>query len=180
LLLLGLGSGCLFWESLVGEPLSLWVINTTNRGPLTIRLDGEVVVKALPSTAVESRAAARRIALDEGAHRVEARTPDGAVVDSAEFRVREKSHGFLFAPAHGADACFVLVRTAYGDSRRAGGQPLSPEQSFWEMPFSIDRWFEASPAQMPVQSGSTGAHDDAVRMLPCQDGALVHPLEPLR
>jgi len=174
-------SSCgLFWESLVGEPIPLWVINSTGVDGVSVKLDGKVVASELKSYGEEAPGMAQRVSLKEGQHRVEALAANGSVIDAADLKVGPKTRGFLFAPKHGPDACFAIVRKAYGDSKRSGGQLLFPGTTLWEMPFSIDRWFEPSPDQLAVQSGSTGAHDDAVRMLPCDQGTLVYPLPPLQ
>ena len=108
-------AGCgLFWESLVGEPIPLWVINTTGSDGVSIKLDGKLVATDLKNVSEESPGVAQRIALKQGKHRVEALAASGTVLEATDLKVGPKTRGFLFAPKHGPDACFAIVRNSPG------------------------------------------------------------------
>ncbi|MEW5851781.1 MAG: hypothetical protein AB2A00_23530 [Myxococcota bacterium] len=151
------------------EHPDLWVVNTSD-DVVTVKLDGKVVVDKLPPMTSESAAGARRVTLSKGEHRLEGITSSGTT--DVKIVVRKNSKGFLFAPGHSQSQCFALVTTAYGQSVRAGIEPLDMQQALWEMPKSVDRWLEESPPTLLVQKGTPATHDDALRMLPCENGRI--------
>ncbi|MBI3185948.1 MAG: hypothetical protein HYZ28_27750 [Myxococcales bacterium] len=151
-----------------GSP-ELWVVNTTGIDRLSIWVDGEEEIDAVPSTQLEDKAKARTARLSTGSHKLEAKGADGRLVDAASVTVERGAKGFLFAPARHPEVCFALETAGYGTWSGGGGSELLDTSStFWTIDKHVDRWFEGSPDSLSVTKGTRGTFDRAVRMVSCE------------
>jgi len=148
----------------------LCVVNATGKDGMSIRIDGKTVARKLVSSRTETPKAVYRDRIKAGTHTIEALDASGNVVDSTNLCVSVGSHGYLYAPKHDPTILFAVETTAYGSwGGTAGVRSLPPDQSLWEMPEYVHRWFEKSPRSVAVQKGASGAYDRAVRMKALED-----------
>ena len=165
--ILGLGAavgGCYFYTHPV-----MYFVNTTGANGVSITIDGEVVASNLQNANSESKSLVASKHVSSGSHKIEAKDSTGKVLESFTEKIESGSNGYLFAPKHHKDACFVVQVDTYGRTFGTGPKDLLLDRSknFWVMPSSIDRWFEDTPSSVKLQKGQSSTTKRALRMLPC-------------
>ena len=146
-------------------------INTTGRDGVSVFVDGVAVATNLKNAASESWLASTSSGIASGSHKVEAKDSTGKVIESLTVDFKSGSNGYLYAPVHSKDACFVIQTDVYG--RVIGNGPkdvlLDRGKNFWEMTVSIDRWFQDTPDSVKLGKGQSSTTKRAVRQLRCSD-----------
>jgi hypothetical protein len=150
---------------------TMHMINTTGRDGVSVFVDGVAVATNLKNAASESWLASTSSGISSGSHKVEAKDSTGKVLESFTVEFKSGSNGYLYAPVHSKDACFVIQTDVYG--RVIGNGPkdvlLDRGKNFWEMTTSIDRWFQDTPDQVKLGKGQSSTTKRAVRQLRCSD-----------
>jgi len=150
---------------------TMYLINTTGRDGVSVFIDGVAVATNLKNTVSESSYTAEHSGISSGSHKVEAKDSTGKVLESLTVDFKSGSSGYLYAPMHSKDACFVIQTDVYG--RVIGNGPkdvtLDRNRNFWEMTSSIDRWFQDTPDQVKLGKGQSSTTKRAVRLVPCRD-----------
>jgi hypothetical protein len=148
---------------------SMHMINTTGRDGVSVFVDGVAVATDLKNAPSESWLASSSSGISSGSHKVEAKDSTGKVLESFTVNFESGADGYLYAPMHSKDVCFVIQTDVYG--RVIGNGPkdvlLDRGKNFWPMPSSIDRWFQDTPDQVKLGKGQSSATKRAVRQLPC-------------
>lgn len=157
---------------LVLSPFLYWLyhpeVRVLNLGdePLVVWIDGSKVARLEPSS-LESREAGVTLRVKLGQRLLEARSPQGVLLDATPARVQPGAL-HLYAPASDG-YCFWLETTHYG--RTLGHEPklsaLAPDQHFWRVPKAIDSWFGANPPADSADRQSTGGVLTALRQSRC-------------
>jgi hypothetical protein len=148
---------------------TIHIVNTTGRDGVSVFIDGVAVATNLKNAATESWLASDSESVKSGSHKIEAKDSTGKVIESLTVSFEGGSNGYLYAPMHSKDVCFVIQTDVYG--RVIGNGPkdvlLDRGKNFWPMPSSIDRWFQDTPDQVKLGKGQSSATKRAVRQLPC-------------
>ena len=148
---------------------TLHMVNTTGRDGVTVFVDGVAVGTNLKNAPTESWLASSSSGISSGTHKVEAKDASGKLLETLTVNFESGSDGYLYAPLHSKDVCFVIQTDVYG--RVVGNGPkdvlLDRGKNFWPMPSSIDRWFQDTPDQVKLGKGQSSATKRAVRQLPC-------------
>ena len=133
---------------------------------LVVSVDGHqiAVVKA---TTRENPLAGMRVRIASGSRHIESRRRDGKLAHES-FTQLAAGRAYLYAPAHPADVCFWIERTAFGRSRpsQIDREYLPSNTDFWELPISIDSWF--APALGPKSDSFTGGVVTSLRQGDCK------------
>lgn len=150
---------------------TLHMINTTGRDGVSVFVDGVAVATNLKNAPTESWLASSSSGIASGSHKVEAKDSTGKVLESFTVDFKSGSDGYLYAPMHSKDVCFVIQTDVYG--RVIGNGPkdvlLDRGKNFWEMTSSIDRWFQDTPDSVKLGKGQSSTTKRAVRQLRCSD-----------
>jgi hypothetical protein len=165
LLLIVIGGGALYAYT---HPV-LYVVNTIGRDGLTVLLDDEVITKSMRNAIVESSVLTDSKRISSGAHKVTAKDATGKVIQSFSIDFVSGSSGYLYAPLHSKDICFVVQVLAYGTgpAARPQDQRLDPGRDFWPMPADIDYWFQDTPGSVKLGKGQRSALKRALRQVRC-------------
>lgn len=148
---------------------TMHMINTTGRDGVSVFVDGVAVATNLKNAASESWLAASDEGISSGSHKVEAKDSTGKVLESFTVEFKSGSNGYLYAPMHSKDVCFVIQTDVYGRVIGNGPKPilLDRGKNFWEMTSSIDKWFQETPNSVKLGKGQSSTTKRAVRQLPC-------------
>jgi hypothetical protein len=147
------------------------MINTTGRDGVSVFVDGVAIATNLKNAPTESWLASESKSVSSGSHKVEAKDSTGKVLESLTVDFEGGSNGYLYAPMHNKDVCFVIQTDVYG--RVIGNGPkdivLDRSKNLWAMPSSIDRWFQDTPDQVKLGKGQSSTTKRAVRQYLCRD-----------
>ncbi|MFO0759265.1 MAG: hypothetical protein U0359_22425 [Byssovorax sp.] len=149
---------------------SLHMINNTGKDGVSIYIDGNAVATNLKNAPTESWLASSSSSISSGKHKIEAKDASGKVIETiADMEFKSGSNGYLYSPMHDKNVCFVVQVDVYGKTAGAGAKDilLDKNRNFWEMPASIDRWFQDTPDSVKLGKGQTSATKRAVRQVPC-------------
>jgi hypothetical protein len=143
---------------------------------LTVTVDGEKVAENLKFAAGENKAAVSSKGLSSGAHKFEAKDASGKVIETLTWEVKSGSNGMIFAPGRNPKICFFVQTDEYKTNAAAPDtvkdryKPLDPTKNIWDIPESIDYWFQDSPNDIKVDSKKTGnVIKRAIRQGACDD-----------
>ncbi len=146
---------------------TFYVVNATGKDGLTVTIDGEPMVTGLKGSLTESKSATESKMLASGKHKIEAKDAAGKVIETVDVEIKSGSDGYLFAPGRAKTVCFFVQVDTYGSGGGTGSDiPLDATKTFWEMPASIDHWFEDTPMSVDSKSSSVRR---ALRQVPCSD-----------
>jgi hypothetical protein len=176
-LLLG-GGGTLAWYA-YSHP-SLRIVNTSGKDGVTVTLDGSPVAKDLKNAATESAGVVIKTSVASGPHKIEAKDASGKVLESFTYEFKGGTNGYVYAPARDPQMCFIVQSDEYKTSSTAPDsikdrfKPLDPTKNIWELPESIDYWFQDSPESVTISqkkgsSSSKSVVKRALRQARCDD-----------
>ncbi len=150
---------------------TIHIVNTTGRDGVSVFIDGVAVATNLKNAANESWLASDSESVKSGSHKIEAKDATGKLLESLTVSFEGGSNGYLYAPIHSKDVCFVIRTDVYG--RVIGNGPrdvlLDRGKNFWPMPSSIDRWFQDTPRTVELGKGQSSATKRALRQVPCNE-----------
>jgi len=175
-LLLG-GGGALAWYAYTHP--SLRIVNTTGKDGVTVTLDGQAIAKDLKHAAKESESLVTTASVGTGTHKIEAKDASGKVIESLTYEFKGGTNGYVYAPARDPQICFIIQTDEYKTSSGAPDtvsdrfKPLDPTKNLWEVPVSIDYWFQDSPESVTIRqkkgSSSKSVVKRSLRQARCDD-----------
>lgn len=158
---------------------SVRIVNTSGKDGLSVYIDGQPFAKDLKNAATENKAYAFTSSIAAGQHKVEAKDASGKVLESFTYDFKAGWNGFLYAPAKNARVCFFIQTDEYKTNASAPDtvkdrfEQLDATKKIWELPVSIDYWFEDSPESVTVKqrkgSSSKSVIKRALRQAACND-----------
>jgi len=172
------GGGAVAWYA-YSHP-SLRIVNTTGKDGVTVTLDGEAIAKDLKNASTESAGLVVKTSVGSGAHKIEAKDASGKVLESFTHEFKGGTNGYVYAPARDPQICLIVQTDEYKTSSVAPDtvkdrfKPLDPTKNIWELPASIDYWFQDSPESVTIsqKKGSSSGKSvvkRALRQARCDD-----------
>jgi hypothetical protein len=158
---------------------TMYIINVTGKDGVTVTIDGEKVAENLKNAATESPTNAKSQSISSGTHKFEAKDATGKVIESLTYEIKAGSNGYVFAPGRNPKICFFVQTDEYKtnpaapDTVKDHFKPLDPSKNLWDVPDSMDYWFQDSPTNITVKqnqgSGGKNVIKRALRQGACDD-----------
>jgi hypothetical protein len=165
---IGLGVNYLYTHS------SVYVVNVTGTDGLSVFLDGEPLASSLKNAAAENRSLVEMESVKSGTHKLEAKDSSGKVLESFNFEFKSGfGSTYVYAPSRSPKTCFFIQTDEYKTNQASPDhvndrfKPLDPTKTIWEIPVSIDYWFQDSPdtVEIKTKKGSTAKESVIKRAL---------------
>jgi hypothetical protein len=152
---------------------TLYVVNTTGKDGLSVVVDGSPVITGLRNATSESAANVQSKSFAAGVHKIEIKDASGKVIETQTFDMKSGSDGVLFAPQRAKEWCFYYQTDVYSTgsgASHAGNRfrVLDPTKTIWEIPGSVDYWWQDTPTSVEVKNSST-VTKHALRQGRCSD-----------
>lgn len=161
---------------------SLYIVNTTGADGLTVSIDGEPLASDIKFAPKEDQAAVAKESIKSGVHKVETKDSSGKVIDSFTY---DFNSGFgttyVYAPARNKQICFFIQTDEYKtdvaapDTVNDRFKPLDPTKTLWEVPESIDYWFQDSPESVEIKTKKGQKAKESVVKRALRQGACNDP-----
>ena len=158
---------------------SMYIVNLSGKDGLTVTIDGEKVAENLKSATTENIANVKIHSVGSGSHKFEVKDASGKVVESVTAEIKAGSNGYVFAPARNPAMCIFIQTDEYKtnpaapDTIKDHFKPLDPTKNLWDVPETIDYWFQDSPTNITIKqnqgSGGKNVIKRAVRQAACND-----------
>jgi hypothetical protein len=161
---------------------SVYVVNVTGTDGLTVTLDGEPLASNLKNATAEDRSLVTQESVKSGVHKLEAKDATGKVLESFNFDFKSGfGTTYVYAPSRSPKTCFFIQTDEYKTNSAAPDKvadrfkPLDPTKTIWEMPESIDYWFQDSPDSVEIKTKKGQKPKDSVIKRALRQGACNDP-----
>jgi len=154
----------IYWAS---THRTMYIVNTTGKDGVSVFIDGQPVAQNLKNAVEEKRSLVVSESVTTEKHKIEAKDASGKVIDTFTFDFDKASNSLLYAPAHDPNVCFYVQTDTYGRKPNFSKDVvLDRTKNFWEVPSSIDYWFQDNPDSVKLKKGQS-ATKRALRQVPC-------------
>lgn len=138
---------------------SVYVVNVTGVDGLSVTYDGQPLATNLKNAATEDRSLVKLESVKSGVHKLEAKDSSGKVLESFNFSF-DSGFGktYVYAPSRNPKICFFIQTDEFKTNQAAADhvtdrfKPLDPNKTIWELPESIDYWFQDSPTSIEIKT----------------------------
>jgi len=148
---------------------SLYVVNVSGSDGVSVFVDGEPLASNLKNAAAENRSLVSMESVKSGSHKLEAKDASGKVIETMTVELKSGfGTTYVYAPARNKQICFFVQTDEYTTSQNAPDKvkdrfkPLDPTSSFWQVPDSIDYWFQDSPESVNIKTNKNGKAPSSV------------------
>jgi hypothetical protein len=142
---------------------SVHIVNVSGSDGVSVFLDGEPLAQNLKNAAAENKDLVAKESVKAGSHKLEAKDSSGKVLETMTVELKSGfGSTYVYAPARNKQICFFIQTDEYKTSQNAPDKvqdrfrPLDPTSSFWQVPDSIDYWFQDSPESVSIKTDKKG------------------------